>query len=242
MARISEVGKDTFQVCTYIAEMDFPVNQYLVVGDEPLLFHAGMRGIFDGVRAAVAEVIDPASLRWIGFGHVEADECGAMNEWLATAPDASVAFGELGCMLSIGDMALRQPRPLADGEILDAGSHRFRWIDTPHVPHGWEAGLLYDQDTRTLFCGDLFSGYGDPSPTTTDDILAAAIDAEDAMPSMSLHPGSGAVMRRLAALEIDALALMHGSVYTGDCRAALVGLAADADRRVSEFALGPERA
>jgi flavorubredoxin len=236
LTRIAEVGKGTFQICTYIAEMDFPINQYLVVGDEPLLFHTGMRGIFDGVRAAVAEVIDPAALRWISFGHVEADECGAMNDWLALSPNATVAFGQLGCMLSVGDMAAREPRPLADGEVLDTGDHRYRWVDTPHVPHGWEAGLLFDEDTRTLFCGDLFAGYGDPRPTTTDDIVAAAIAAEDDMPSMSLHPASPAIIRRLASLEPEALALMHGPVFVGDCVAALEALAADAERRIGEFA------
>ena len=199
MARISEVAKDTFQICTYIAEMDFSVNQYLVVGEEPLLFHTGMRGIFDDVRTALAEVIEPASLRWITFGHTEADECGAMNDWLAAAPAATVAFGRVGCMLSIGDLASRPPRPLGNGEVLDIGGHRLRWIDTPHVPHNIDAGLLYDEDTRTLFCGDLLSVYGNWSPTTTDDIVDLAVEAENGWPSMSLHPGTGDAIRGLAA-------------------------------------------
>jgi flavorubredoxin len=234
MARIAEVGKETYQVTTYLAEMDFSINQYLVLGDEPLLFHTGMHGIFEDVRAAVAEVIDPASLRWITFGHTEADECGAMNDWLATAPNATVAFGATGCMLSIGDLATRPPRALGNGEVLDIGGHRMRWIDTPHVPHNIDAGLLYDEDARNLFCGDLFALYGNWSPTTTDDIVAPAIAAEDAWPSMSLHPATGEIIRGLAALEIEALALMHGPVFIGDCAAALVALASDADRRISD--------
>jgi flavorubredoxin len=226
------VAKDTYQLNTYLADMDFSLNQYLVVDDEPLLFHTGMRGMFDEVRDAVATVIDPSTLRWISFGHVEADECGAMNEWLMVAPDAAVAFGELGCMLTVGDMAVRSPRPLAHGDVLDVGRHRLRWIATPHVPHGWDAGVLYDQDARTLFCGDLFAVMGDHPATTSQDLLAAAVATENDMPSMSLHPRTAEIISDLAALDIEALALMHGPVFTGDCSAALLGLAADARARI----------
>lgn len=232
MTRIAEVGAGTFQISTYFEEMDFSMNQYLVVGDEPLLFHVGMRSTFDAVRGAVAEVIDPTTLRWLSFGHVEADECGAVNEWLAQAPNAEVAFGQLGCMLTVGDIADRPPRPLADGETVGP----FRWIDTPHVPHGWEAGLVFDEYTRTLFCGDLLAVYGAFEPTTVESIAAAAIDAEDAMPSMSLHPETPAVIRRLAALEPAALAPMHGPVVLRDCAAELERLAVDAERRIGRLA------
>jgi flavorubredoxin len=231
-ARIAKVATDTFQICTFFPEMNFSVNQYLVTADEPLLFHTGMRGIFDDVRTAVAEVIDPSSLRWITFGHFEADECGAMNDWLGIAPDATVAFGAMGCMLSVGDAAARPPRPLTNGETIDIGGHVVRWIDTPHVPHNLDAGLLFDETTRTLFCGDLFAMFGDPAPTTTDDIVGPAITAEDAMPSMSLHPTTGDIIRDLGKLGPAALALMHGPVFTGDCVAALERLADDAERRI----------
>ncbi len=231
--RIAEVGQDTYQLSTYLPDIDFAVNQYLVASGEPLLFHTGMRGLFESVRDALATVLDPKALRWISFGHVEADECGAMNQFLALAPDAAVLFGELGCMLTIGDLADREPRALADGETLEIGGHSVRWIDTPHVPHGWEAGVLYDETTRVLFCGDLFSTMGAFEPSTTDDIVAPAIAAEDGMPSMSLHPHTGELIRRLAELDVSALALMHGPVFSGDCRAALELLADDADRRVS---------
>jgi flavorubredoxin len=230
--RVAEVANGVYQLRTYFPDMDFTVNQYLLTGEEPLLFHTGMRSLFRDVAAAVASVVAVDSLRWIAFGHVEADECGAMNEWLAAAPDATVTHGALGCTLSIGDMAVREPRPLEPGDVLDTGGHRVEWIDTPHVPHTWEAGLLYDHDTRTLLCGDLFSRYGDYAPTTADDVVGPAADAEDQMPSMSLHPASGRLIRSLSAFDVDALASMHGPVFTGDCHAALHDLASDADQRV----------
>ncbi len=150
---VAEVADGTYQLMTYLEEMDFAVNQYLLTGEEPLLFHTGMRGIFPLVADAVARVVPVDSLRWISFGHVEADECGSLNDWLAAAPEATVVQGATGCMVSIGDMAARAPRPLAPGEKLDIGSHCVEWIDTPHVPHAWEAGVLYDHTTKTLLCG-----------------------------------------------------------------------------------------
>jgi flavorubredoxin len=231
--RIEPVADNTYQLMTYLEDMDFGVNQYLLTGDEPLLFHTGMRGLFPLVAAAVAEVISVSSLRWISFGHVEADECGSLNDWLAAAPDATVIQGEVGCMVSIGDLADRPPRALGSGERLDLGDHVVEWIDTPHVPHAWEAGVLFDHGTRTLLCGDLFSVMGNYPSTTTDDIVAPAISAEDGFPSMSLHPSTGSTLRHLAERDVAALALMHGPVFTGDCSAALRDLADDADRRIA---------
>ena len=193
-----------------------------------------MRGLFPSVSDAAARVMPLDSVRWIGFGHVEADECGSVNHWLAAAPQASVVQGNVGCMVSIADLADRPPRPLDDGQVLDIGGHRLRWIDTPHLPHSWEAGLLYDETARTLFCGDLFSQMGCPDPTTSADIVGPAVEAEDVFPSYSLHPASAAIVRRLAELDIDVLALMHGPVFTGDCRAALHDLAGDLDRRIAD--------
>ena len=232
--RVAEIAEGTYQLATYIAEMDFGFNQYLIAADEPLLFHTGMRGAFPLVSGAVSTVLPAESLRWVGFGHVEADECGSMNEWLSLAPESTVVQGQIGCMVSIGDLADRPPRPLADGEKLDIGGHVLQWFDTPHVPHAWEAGLLYDLTTKTLFCGDLFTRMGDYPASTADDIVGPAVEAEDGAPgSLSLHPTSGAAIRRLAELDIDALALMHGSAFTGDCKAALVDLAADYERRIA---------
>lgn len=229
--RVTEVADGVHQLSTFVgAPVGF--NQYLIAADEPLLFHTGMRQMFPLVSAGVSKVVAPEALRWISFGHVEADECGSMNEWLAVAPDATVVQGEIGCMVSIGDLADRPPRPLADGETLDIGGHVVQWFDTPHVPHSWEAGVLYDTTTKTLFCGDLFTRFGEYEPTSTDDIVGPAVQAEDDAPgSLSLHPSSSAIVGRLAELDVETLALMHGPAFSGDCRAALLGLADDFDRR-----------
>lgn len=231
--RITEVADGVHQLSTFVgAPVGF--NQYLIVADEPLLFHTGMRQMFPLVSAAVSKILPADTLRWVSFGHVEADECGSMNEWLAVAPHATVAQGEIGCMVSIGDLADRTPRALADGETLDVGGHVVQWFDTPHTPHGWEAGVLYDMTTRTLLCGDLFTRFGDFEALTTGDIVGPAVEAEDEAPgSLSLHPSSADTIRRLAKLEVETLALMHGPAYRGDCATALRDLADDFDRRIA---------
>ena len=231
--RIIEVADGIFQLTTYVADIDFTFNQYLITAEEPLLFHTGLRHQFPSVREAVAQLIDVGSLRWISFGHVEADECGSMNDWLAAAPLATVAQSGIGTMVSIADLADRTPKPLADQEVLDIGGHRMRWIDTPHVPHGWEAGVLYDETTRTLLCGDLFTQTGQVTSITDEDIVGPAAAGEDLFRYSSLSPVSGQTVRGLADLEIDSLALMHGPAFVGDCREALLGLAADYDHRVA---------
>lgn len=229
--RVAEVADGVIQLTTHIPEVDLGFNQYLVTGDEPLLFHTGMRMMFPLVRDAVATVIPVESLRWISFGHFEADESGAMNEWLAVAPEATVVQGGIGCMVSIGDQADRPPRPLADGEVLDLGGHRMCWLDTPHLPHGWDAGVMYDESSRTLLCGDLFTMFGVFEPTTTDDPAPAAIALEraDGYGSWSRVPTSGAMVRRLADLGATTLAPMHWSAYSGDVAGALHALADDLD-------------
>jgi flavorubredoxin len=231
--RVTEIADGIYQLSTFVgAPVGF--NQYLIAGDEPLLFHTGLRQMFPLVSAGLAKVLPPASLRWVSFGHVEADECGSMNDWLATAPQATVAHSEIGCLVSIADLADRPPRALADGERLDIGGHTLQWLNTPHVPHAWEAGLLYDATTKTLFCGDLFTRFGEYEASTTDDIVGPAVRAEDDMPgSLSLHPSSAATIRRLADLNVETLALMHGPAFTGDCHTALLALAADFGRRTA---------
>ena len=231
--RITEIADGVHQLFTYIEEMDFGLNQFLLTGDEPVLIHTGMRGMFPLVSAAVSRVVAPETLRWISFSHLEADECGSMNEWLAAAPLSTVVHGTTGCMISLSDLADRMPRPLADGEVLDTGHHRLRWIDTPHVPHAWEAGLLFDETSRTLFCSDLFCQMGEYAATTTDDIVGPAIAAEESFPgSLSLHPSTGSVIRRLADLHVATLAPMHAPAFTGDCTSALIDIADDMDKRI----------
>ncbi len=170
--RISEIADGIYRLSTYVPDIappaGFTFNQFLVLGDEPLMFHTGLRKMFPLNRDALSRIIPPERLRWIAFGHFEADECGAMNEWLSIAPQAQAAHGQTGCMVSLNDFADRAPRILADGEVIDlGGGKRVRFIDTPHTPHGWDAGVLYEESTRTLLCGDLFTQLGD-GPALTD--------------------------------------------------------------------------
>jgi flavorubredoxin len=234
--RVTEVADGIHQLTTYIPEADFSFNQYLVTGEEPLLFHTGGRQLFPLVSEAISRVVPVESLRWISFGHVESDESGAMNELLARAPQATVAQSVIGCMVSLNDLADRPPRPLASGEVLDIGGHRLRWIDTPHVPHGWETGVLYDETTRTLLCGDLFTRQGAYAAASDDDVVGPAVAAEDMYGAFSLSPSTGSILRGLAELDIDRLALMHGPVFGGDTTGALKDLAADVDRRIAAAA------
>jgi flavorubredoxin len=223
-----EIADGIHRISTFLPEVPpvgFTMNQFLVTGEEPLLFHTGPRALFPLVAEAVERIVPVESLRWISFGHVESDECGAMNTWLTAAPDATVAFGELGCDVSLNDMADRPPRALADGEVLDIGSKRLRWISTPHVPHGWEAGVLFEETTKTLLCGDLLSQVGGGPALTTGDVLEPAMVAEEMFHATCLAPHTGAVLRQLAELDPGTLAIMHGSSFQGDGRKVLLGLA-----------------
>jgi flavorubredoxin len=237
--RISEIADGIYRLSTFVPEIAAPAgftfNQFLVLGDEPLLFHTGLRKMFPLVLEAVARLVPPERLRWIAFGHYEADECGAMNEWLEVAPDASVAHGQTGCLVSLNDMASRPPRILQDGETIELGrGKRVRYLDTPHISHGWEAGVLYEESTGTLLCGDLFTQIGDGPALTGSDIVGPAIAAEDLFSYSSLNPGVGTTIRRLAELAPRRLALMHGPSFNGDCAAALRDLAGDYERRIFE--------
>jgi flavorubredoxin len=237
--RISEIADGIFRLSTFVPDIappaGFTFNQFLVMGDEPLMFHTGLRKMFPLNRDALTRLMPPERLRWIAFGHYEADECGAMNEWLAIAPNAEPAQGRTGCMVSLNDMADRAPRMLADGEVIDlGGGRRVRYIDTPHTPHGWDAGVVYEESTRTLLCGDLFTQLGDGPALTEGDIVAPAIVAEDLFNYSSLSPSMGTTLRALATLSPRTLALMHGPSFSGDGGAALRALADDYDRRMLE--------
>jgi flavorubredoxin len=236
--KVDEIADGIYRVSTFVPEVAAPAgfafNQFVVLGDEPLLFHTGHRRMFPLVREAVSRVVAPERLRWITFGHFEADECGAMNEWLAVAPGAEVAHGRTGVDVSLNDQADRPPRALADGEVIDlGGGKRLRYLDTPHTPHGWDAGLLYEESTGTLLCGDLFTQLGDNPALTEGDIVGPAIAAEELFAYSSLNPAMGTTIRTLAALAPRTLALMHGPSFAGDGAAALRALADDYDRRAS---------
>jgi flavorubredoxin len=216
---VDEIADGIYRISTLVPDVGpegFTFNQFLVAADEPLLFHTGMRALFPLVSEAVATVMPVASLRWISFGHVEADESGSMNMWLAAAPDSQVAFGALGCDVSLNDLCDRPPRALQDGEVLDLGGRRVRQISTPHVPHGWEAQVLFEETTGTLLCGDLLSQVGAPPALVTDDVLEAALAAEAMFGATSLAPHTGQVLRGLGDLQPTTLAIMHGSSFQGD--------------------------
>ncbi len=232
--KVNEVADGVYRLSTWIEPAGLVFNQYLLDAEQPLLFHTGQRNLFPLVRDALATVMPPERLRWIAFGHLESDECGAMNEWLAVAPEATVVGGHLANVVSLNDLADRPPQGIGDDEVLDLGGKRVRHLDTPHVPHGWDARVLYEEETGTLLCGDLFTALGDGPATTDADIVGPAIEAEDAFKASCLAPSSGATVRRLAELGSTTLGLMHGPAFTGDNRAALDALADDYDRRVAE--------
>jgi flavorubredoxin len=232
---VTEIAPDIYRLSTWVPDVappaGFTFNQFLVVADEPLLFHTGHRAMFPLVSEAVGRVLPVEDVRWITFGHVEADECGSMNQWLAAAPRSEVAHGALGCMVSLDDLCDRPPRPLAHGEVLDLGGKRVRHLDTPHVPHGWEARVLFEETTGTLFCGDLFTHLGNGAPVTTDDIVEPAVAGELAFRASSLAPSTAVTIAGLADLAPTTLALMHGSSFAGDCAGALRDLAVAYDER-----------
>jgi flavorubredoxin len=234
--RVDEIADRIYRLSTFVPEIGptgFTFNQFLVDADEPLLFHTGLRAMFPSVSEAISTVLPVERLRWITFGHLEADECGAMNDFLAVAPDAQIAHTALGCMVSVNDLADRPPAPMGPDEVYDLGGRRIRSLDTPHVPHGWDAHVLYEETTGTLFCGDLMSQIGDGPAATSGDVVDAAAQAEDMFLATCLTPGTGPRIRELAALEPTTLAIMHGSSYTGDGAAALRALADEYDRRVA---------
>jgi flavorubredoxin len=226
---VQEIADGIYRFSTHVPEIvppaGFTFNQFLVKGDEPFLFHCGHRQMFTLISAALARVMPIDQLRWISFGHVEADESGAMNRWLAAAPRAEIAFGRTGCMVSVNDLADRPPRALADGEVVDLGGKRLRYLSTPHVPHNWESGLFYEEETGTLLCGDLFTHLGNGPAITANDILGPAVAAEEVFHASALCPDTGTILHRLAGLRPKTLALMHGSSFNGNCAAALDALA-----------------
>jgi flavorubredoxin len=244
-ARIDEIATDLYRISLYVPQFDLQFNHFLVRDEEPLLFHTGFRNTFPAVREALATLIDPASLRWISWSHFEVDECGALNEWLAVAPNALPVCGELGAMINIGDFSNRPPRALKPGETLETGRHRYRFVPTPHLPHGWDAGMLFEETDRVLLCSDLLHQIGDVEPVTTSDITGRyrhALETYQAHPVLMdyvpYNDNTRRNLERLAALQPKTLAAMHGSTFVGD-GAALLTASIDVIRRVSEKSASP---
>ena len=218
---VHEVAEGIYRINTPVAMEGgpggFSFNQYLIVDDEPLVFHTGPRRMFPLVREAVASVMPVERLRYVAFSHVEADECGSLNEWLAAAPQASPLCGTVAALVSIGDLADRAPRALADGEALSLGKHTVRWFDAPHLPHGWECGYLMEERTGTLLCGDLFTQAGADLPALTEsDILGPSEAFRHAMDYFSHTKHAGEMLEKLASAAPTTLACMHGSAWRGD--------------------------
>jgi flavorubredoxin len=217
---VQEIATGIYRINTPVPLPDgnlFSFNQYLVVDDEPLLFHTGLRQLFPLVREAIASVMPVERLRYIGLSHVEADECGAMNLFLAAAPEAVPLCGSLAAMISMGDLADRPPRALADGEELALGKHTMRWFDTPHLPHGWECGLMMDTHTRTFFCGDLFTQPGNSEKALIEtDILGPSEAFRHQMDYYAHAPQTATLLAGLAEQEPRTFACMHGSAWQGD--------------------------
>lgn len=217
---VHEVAEGIYRINTPVVipgAGGFSFNQYLIVDDEPLLFHTGPRKMFPLVREAVAAVLPVEKMRYLAFSHVEADESGSLNEWLAVAPQSIPLCGTIAAMVSIGDLADRGPRPLADGELLSLGTHAVRWFDTPHLPHAWECGFLFEERTSTLLCGDLFTQEGaDLSPITESDILGPSEAFRQKMDYFSHTKNARVMLERLASTNPTTLACMHGSAWHGD--------------------------
>jgi len=216
---IDEIADGIYRISTALPTVPggFTFNQFLIADDEPLLFHTGLHCHFAGVRDAIARVLPVSRLRWVAFSHFEQDECGALNDLLASAPHAQPACSRVGAMTSVRDYAVRPPRALADGEQLRLGRHEVRWLDAPHVPHGWDSGLLVESTTRTLFCGDLLTQPGARhAPVTESDILGPSEAMRRAMDYYAHAPSTRAALERLASTEPRTLACMHGAAWRGD--------------------------
>ena len=231
MATINEIAPDLFRLSIYVPDFDMQFNHFLVRDAEPLLFHAGLRRMFPALREAVARLIDPTKLRHVAWSHFESDECGALNDWLQLAPQAQPVCTLVGKLVSVDDFSLRPARGMTPDDVLSTGKHRYRFYPSPHIPHGWDAGVLFEETRKTLFCSDLFHHFGDVAPVTSSDLIEPS---RQAMQQMQQGPLAGyipytrqteGVLRSLAALQPESLAVMHGSSYFGQADRLLTDLA-----------------
>ena len=229
---VTEIAPDVFRISTFHPEFAIQFNQFLLIDDEPFLMHTGMKKMFSATLEGVSKVIDPARLRWLGFSHFESDECGALNQWLNIAPRAEAVCSFVGAVVMVNDFADRPARALSDGEILQTGRCRLQFLATPHVPHCWDAGLFFETVDRTLLCSDLFFHPGDPEPLTESDVLGRARESIEQnltgplAKDMAYTAYTDATLRRLAELNPQTLALMHGSTFKGNGRQQIHDLAA----------------
>ena len=230
MATITEIAPDVYRLSIYVPQANLQFNHFLIRDEEPLLFHTGLKQMFPLVREAVATLIDPSRLRWIGFSHFESDECGALNHWLEIAPEAEPVCSFVGAVVMVNDFAIRPARGLAQDEVLTTGQYRFRFRSTPHLPHGWDNGVLFEETNRTLLCSDLFFHDGDVEPLTESDVVERTrkvlIDYQmgPLANSVAYTPQTQQILQGLAGLKPRTLALMHGSTFVGDGARALCDL------------------
>ena len=231
MTRIDEIASNIFRISTHVPEFDLQFNQFLIRDDEPFLFETGMKQMFPLVRDAVAKILDPASVRYVGFSHYEPDECGSLNEWLTLAPHAEAVCSTVGAIVFVNDAALRPARGLKHDETIQTGNHRLRFKATPHLPHGWDAGLFFEEATSTLLCSDLLGHNGDTAPITESDIVGRFRETTSAFQGgplayyMPYTPRTQAQVSELAALKPRVCAPMHGSTFVGNGEQALLDMA-----------------
>jgi flavorubredoxin len=230
MALTTEIAPNIYRISIFAQRGNVQFNHFLVKDDEPLLFHTGLRGMYAEIREAVSKLINVSELRHIGFSHFESDECGSLNEWLAAAPDSDVISGQLGARVNVNDFIGRESRVLTDGGTFTTGQYRFRYCQTPHLPHGWDAGVLFEETQKTLFCSDLFHQAGDVEPLTSADVVGRSHQALKEYQTgilaeyMPYTPLTAKNLEKLAHLKPKTLAIMHGSSFAGDCARALVDL------------------
>jgi flavorubredoxin len=230
MINTSEIAPDVYRISVFVPEINLQFNHFLIKDDEPMLFHAGMKQMFPLLSEAVNKIIPQSKIRWIGLSHFEVDECGALNDWLQVAPDAKGVCSEACAMLNMTDFAIRPVHAMHDNTVLKTGQYTYRFIRTPHLPHGWDAGLMFEETNRTLLCSDLFHQNGEVVNLTDKDILGAyknAILEYEKGPLKGYTPythNTSRLLKKLAELKPKTLAIMHGSSYNGDCNKALIDL------------------
>lgn len=222
MQEMFEIAPDVYRLSVFVPQINLQFNHFLVKDDEPLLFHTGSRAMFPVLKELLAKVIDPAKLRWIGFSHFETDECGALNQWLAVAPNATPIHGMIGCMVNLMDFSDRPPRLLNSDDRVTTGKYSFRFVHTPQLPHGWDAGVLFEEKQRTLFCSDLFHQWGEREPLAGSDIIDRArqtlveIQQSPFAQYVPYTAHTGRQLEAVADLHPATLAVMHGSSYSGN--------------------------